>query len=303
MNHRREYRQLSREEELDLFARWREQGDRSAYETLVESQLAWARTLATRYCHSSGGRDIDAVESAAYLGVLRAVDKFDPARGYRLTTLVFHGVRSTIHDRDEGGAIRVSRNAKYAKTDAWRRAKRTVPILVKDSDGQLTNQTDVPWHFDQFAFYDEQEENEPVQRQLVEALAALPWRQRTVIESRFFARDKLDQIGQRLGVSKERVRQIERQALRTLREKLGASVAITASAHGRCAQKESPRDGSVARLIWDVIAARGPLRMREIAKAIDVPPKRLSTIISANIGRWFVRLEGREIDNLRRDVA
>ena len=67
---------------------------------------------------------------------------------------------------------------------------------------------------------------EDQQRLLVRALAALPVRQRTVVELRFGLREgrehTLDEIGRRFGVSRERVRQLEKQALERMRRQVRA---------------------------------------------------------------------------------
>ncbi len=65
--------------EAQLFARWREQGDQQAREALIELFLPLARRLAARYV---GRRQpLDDLVQVASLGLVKAVDRFDPGHG------------------------------------------------------------------------------------------------------------------------------------------------------------------------------------------------------------------------------
>ena len=64
--------------ENDLFARWHD-GDCYARERLVESFMPLAARLARRYAQS--GEPLDDLEQVASIGLIKAVDSFDPDRG------------------------------------------------------------------------------------------------------------------------------------------------------------------------------------------------------------------------------
>ena len=84
---------LSREEEQRL-ADMAAEGDPVAREKLIRSITPWAIKLAQRY--AADGLDDDDRVQAAMLGVLQAVDKFDPARGCRFTTYAYYRIRREV---------------------------------------------------------------------------------------------------------------------------------------------------------------------------------------------------------------
>lgn len=75
---------LSREEECDLFVRYKKSGDRKAYERIVESHLRLVVRLARNYLNR-GVNFMDLVEEGN-LGLLHAIEKFEVERGFRFAT-------------------------------------------------------------------------------------------------------------------------------------------------------------------------------------------------------------------------
>src|SRR4051812_29914906 len=65
--------------ERRLFARYRQYGDQAARDALVERFLPLATRLARRY--HRGGEPLEDLVQVASLGLLKAIDRFDPARG------------------------------------------------------------------------------------------------------------------------------------------------------------------------------------------------------------------------------
>src|ERR1700674_5206995 len=63
-----------------LFARWQEDRDDAAREALLQRFLPLARSLARRYARSS--EPFEDLLQVASLGLLKALDRFDPARGH-----------------------------------------------------------------------------------------------------------------------------------------------------------------------------------------------------------------------------
>src|SRR5437868_3037041 len=63
----------------ELFARWREHEDRSARDELIKRFFPIARNLARRYLGAN--EPLDDLLQIASLGLVKAVDRFDPTRG------------------------------------------------------------------------------------------------------------------------------------------------------------------------------------------------------------------------------
>jgi hypothetical protein len=68
------------EDRRGLFVRWQQQGDRLAREALVRHFMPLARSLARRYGRSS--EPFEDLLQVASLGLLKALDRFDPERGH-----------------------------------------------------------------------------------------------------------------------------------------------------------------------------------------------------------------------------
>jgi RNA polymerase sigma-B factor len=93
----------------ELFRRWRDDGDRAAREQLVVRHLSLARKLATRY-----GRTQEPFEDlfqVASLGLLKAIDRFDPDRGIAFTSFAVPTILGELkrHFRDKGWAVHLPR--------------------------------------------------------------------------------------------------------------------------------------------------------------------------------------------------
>jgi RNA polymerase sigma-32 factor len=86
---------LSREEELRLAIRYRETGDRDAERRLVEGNLRLVVKIARGFCFRSSTLP-DLVQEGT-LGLMKAVTKYDPDRGLRLSTYAVWWIRAYIH--------------------------------------------------------------------------------------------------------------------------------------------------------------------------------------------------------------
>jgi RNA polymerase sigma-B factor len=92
-----------------LFAR-RDGGDRRAREELIERFLPLARSLARRYEHS--GEPLDDLVQVASLALVKAIDRYDPARGYAFSSYAVPTILGELkrHLRNHGWAVRPPRD-------------------------------------------------------------------------------------------------------------------------------------------------------------------------------------------------
>jgi RNA polymerase sigma-B factor len=91
-----------------LLTRWREHGDTHAREALVERLMPLARALARRY---AGQEPLEDLVQVAAVGLLGAIDRFDPARGVPFTAYAVPTILGELkrHFRNTGWAVHVPR--------------------------------------------------------------------------------------------------------------------------------------------------------------------------------------------------
>jgi RNA polymerase primary sigma factor len=245
-------RLLSRDEEREL-ARRKDAGDEEAKLKLIESNLRLVMAI-TRHYTRAGVPRLDLIQEGN-LGLIRAVEKFDYRMGYRLSTYATWWIRQSITRAldDQGRTIRLPAHV----TEQVRRIARSRRVLVQklnrdptaaelaDESGfplerveQLVNLVEDPVSLetpvgDGDSFYGDLIEDTASDRpdeytavrlrssELTDALDQLEPRLRAVLELRFgLAGDDprtLEEVGEQIGVTSERVRQLQARALRELR--------------------------------------------------------------------------------------
>jgi len=87
---------LDREEETRLARLWRDHDDRDAARQLVVANLSGVSAIAREYRHF-GLPEMDLIQEGT-MGLMHAVKRFDPERGFRLMTYASWWVRASIHD-------------------------------------------------------------------------------------------------------------------------------------------------------------------------------------------------------------
>ncbi len=254
---------LSAEEEV-YYARRAQKGDDESRKRMIESNLRLVVKIARRYMNR-GLALLDLIEEGN-LGLIRAVEKFDPERGFRFSTYATWWIRQTI----ERGIMNQTRTIRLPvhvlkEINIYQRAARHLsqkldhdptpeevadlldkPIdEVKDMLGltERVSSVDAPLDEDPDrslldAIADEQTQDpekvlhrEDLQLQIEAWLGELNDKQREVVERRFGLNAReistLEEVGADIGVTRERVRQIQVEALRRLRvllEKAGYSI-------------------------------------------------------------------------------
>jgi RNA polymerase sigma-B factor len=115
-------------EDRALFERYLRDGDRSAREALVERFLPLARQLARRYQRAD--EPLDDLVQVASLGLLKAIDRFDPERAVAFSSYAVPTILGELkrHFRDRTWSVRVPRDLQELAL----RVDRTVASLSRD---------------------------------------------------------------------------------------------------------------------------------------------------------------------------
>src|SRR3984885_8957824 len=96
LNDIRRFPMLEKDQEYRLAKRWREQGDQNAADQLVTSHLRLAVKIAMGY--RGYGLPIAELISEGNIGLLQALNRFEPERGFRFATYAIWWIRASIHD-------------------------------------------------------------------------------------------------------------------------------------------------------------------------------------------------------------
>lgn len=239
--------------ERALAARYRD-GDARAGQALVEANLPFVVHVARRY--RRWGVPLEDLVQQGNLGLLRAARRFDEAKGCRLVTYAAYWIRAEIRDyvvhnyrivrlgttRTERQAIRMFRRGDAADADTLAaesgmplpRARKLLPLLEgRDRSLDAPAREGLVSAVEAMPGADPTPETALADRELLHrrrevvaaALAELPPRERRIVEARFLASDEaptLKALGRELGLTKERVRQLQERALARLRAALEA---------------------------------------------------------------------------------
>ena len=233
----------------ELFER-AHQGDAGAREKLVDQYLALARRLARRYHRSS--EPFDDLVQVANLGLLKAIDRFDPSRGVAFTSFAVPTILGELkrHFRDTGWAVHVPRalHERALRVDTTQRLLEgrlgrspdvheiatelgldleDVLDAMQASGAYEALSIDAPGHSDEgdhdglvdsLGQEDSGIELAEERATVAATIRRLPIRDRQVLELRFGRDMTQTEIAKRIGVSQMQVSRIIRRALDRLRE-------------------------------------------------------------------------------------
>src|SRR3984893_457227 len=92
----RRFSMLERDQEYMLAKRWRDHGDRDAANQLITSHLRLALRIAMN--HRGYGLPLSEIIAEGNVGLLQALDRFEPDRGFRFATYAMWWIRASIQD-------------------------------------------------------------------------------------------------------------------------------------------------------------------------------------------------------------
>ena len=219
---------LSREEECDLFVRFRA-GDRAAYEQLIQANLRFVVRVAREYCPEDGPLLMDLI-AEGNMGLLHAIDRYDETRGFKFITYAVWWIRQAILK----AAPRAKRAARVpmSHVNDMHTVEKEMAVLSQrwgraatfaEVDAPVFEDEDQPLYaafpIDDTGFIALEEER--VMQSLARGLETLDEREGWIIRE-YFGLDReegrtLEEIGADMGITRERVRQLRNRALGKMR--------------------------------------------------------------------------------------
>jgi RNA polymerase sigma-32 factor len=260
---------LTREQEVALATRLRDDDDVDAARELVLSHLRFVVHIARGY--SGYGLPIGDLVQEGNVGLMKAVRRFDPTVGVRLVSFAVHWIRAEIHEY----VLRNWRLVKIATTKAQRKLffnlrkyKRGLGWLTADETQAVARDLGVSTDevtemerrlasrdlsYDPAPDADDEEESyspasylpapdadpavaveraewdDDTSDRVADALDKLDARSQQIVRSRWMTEQKatLHELADQLGISAERVRQIEANAIKKLRKLVVGEPALT----------------------------------------------------------------------------
>jgi RNA polymerase sigma-32 factor len=242
---------LTLEEEGRLSEAWR-RGDERAGARLIECNLRYVISIAREY--RRWGVPVDDLIQEGNIGLLKAAQRFDPKQQCSLRAYAAYWIRAEIRDY----VVRGYRIVRLGTTRSERRALRVFRTRAIENADELAEQSGMPearcrmlWPLlaegdrsldsvatggvpgrdllrdarpDPESLTMQLESEQQARERVGQALSVLSDRERRIVWARMAQEEPetLEQLGKRLGVSRERVRQLEHRAKQKLREALSA---------------------------------------------------------------------------------
>jgi RNA polymerase sigma-B factor len=186
-------------DDRELLARWCEERDPDARRRLIERHLPLVAALARRF--RARGEPLDDLVQVGAVGLIKAVDRFDPSRSPSLAAYAAPTIVGEIrrHLRDSGQPVHVTRSDRASGVQV-----RAVPL-----DDGLAAPAGV----------------DPADERLllVRGLRALPRRQRRIVALHYFGDVSQRGIATELGLSQVHVSRLLNESLGRLREAIGST--------------------------------------------------------------------------------
>ncbi len=244
-------RVLTKEEEIELVERMKS-GDETAKEELIKHNLRLVISIASRFKEHEGCISFDDLIQEGNIGLMKAVDKWDPTRGYKFSTYAVYWIYTYIrrHFYKNVNDLSVSYNYsnksfKVKSTLGYYNKMNKKPTLEEVSlkSGLSINEIEnaLSFNYDFVDIDEEVKDNDIVVEDLIsdnktsleeqsyynilkedikEVMHNLSKREADILRFRFGLYDgkiySLDEIGKKYGISRERVRQLEERTLSKL---------------------------------------------------------------------------------------
>ncbi len=253
----------ARSEVTDRFVQYRATGDPAVRDELVLEHVGLARALARRY--AGRGELLDDLQQVATIGLLKAVDRFDPDRGLSFTTFAVPTISGEIkrHFRDRTWAIRVPRGLQEmtlrlsVAVSALSQELGRSPTVADLAERLEVDEEAVLEAMEASRAYnassldastnDQRSEGRPddarghtngqfeavEHRMMVDLLLdSLSERDRTIVVLRFFENKTQSEIAEVVGMSQMHVSRLLARALETLRGVAGEETEVSGDAEG-----------------------------------------------------------------------
>ena len=220
------------EEEVELAQRIRK-GDRVALEKLTRANLRFVVSVAKQY--QNQGLSLPDLINEGNLGLIKAAEKFDETRGFKFISYAVWWIRQSILQAlaEQSRIVRLPLNqvgslnkiSKAFSKFEQENERRPSPEELADElapfvEGEDNSLLDVLVN-DDSPMADRSLVNESLAREIDRALSTLTDREKEIIQMFFGIGQQemtLEEIGDKFGLTRERVRQIKEKAIRRLRQ-------------------------------------------------------------------------------------
>ena len=231
----------------ELFRLYKEKGDEEARDQLIVSHLNLVRFLASKF--KNRGEPLDDLVQVGTIGLIKAIDRFDPERGLEFTTYATPTILGEIkrHFRDKGWSIRVPRrlqelSAKVNQatdelTVELQRSPSVEEIAAKlgvgaeeileamESSvsleaGGSSEDDEAPALIDRLGSVDEDLDASDDRMVIDDAIRDFSPREQEIVRMRFIDGLTQVEIAKRLGVSQVQVSRLLRRTLRKIQDKI-----------------------------------------------------------------------------------